>query len=413
MSFQNGLSGLAASSKNLDVIGHNIANVNTVGAKAGRAQFADVYATSLYGQGSAYNGIGVTVSSVSQQFTQGDLSTSDNPLDMAVNGSGFFRLSYNGALSYSRNGEFHLDKDNYIVSSSGSRLTGYAANPLGGILVGVPVELRLNMADIAPKATEDAGIQLNLNATNPAVDAIHTTTPFDPTQTESYSGATSLTVFDRQGSPHVLSTYYQKVGDNEWNVYAVADGVPIAGPGANGQIETITFDVDGKISAPTARTPVTVPTTAAAGGFFDIELDLTELTQYGSSFAVNRLSQDGFAPGQVAGFTIGDDGTILANYTNGQTKAQGQVVLANFSNATGLSPMGGNAWQETATSGQPVVGAAKTGALGTIKSGALEGSNVDLTAELVNMITAQRSYQANAQTIKTEDQILQTIVNLR
>jgi len=410
MGFQNGLSGLSASSKNLDVIGHNIANVNTVGAKASRAQFADVYANSLYGSGSANNGIGVQVTSVNHQFTQGDLMSSDNPLDIAINGSGFFQLSTNGALSYSRNGEFRLDKSNFVTTTNGSRLMGYAANAQGNIVTGVPTELRLDMSDIAPRLTSTAGFTANLDARDTAIDAA---VPFALTDTESYNDATSITVYDSQGSNHALTTYYRKTGDNAWDVYVAVDGAEISGATPAAPVGSLTFDVNGALLTPAAPINFTYPTAAAVGGTQTIALDLSDLTQHGSAFAITALDQDGFAPGQVAGFSIDSDGVIMASYTNGQTKAQGQIILASFSNPQGLSPLGNNAWGETSSSGQPVVGAPATGVLGSLKSGALEGSNVDLTDELVNMITAQRAYQANAQTIKTQDQIMQTIVNLR
>ncbi|MET0506739.1 MAG: flagellar hook protein FlgE [Burkholderiaceae bacterium] len=408
MSFQNGLSGLNAAAQNLDVIGNNVANVNTVGAKASRAQFADVYANSIYGQGAVASGMGVTVSSVDQQFTQGAISASDNPLDMAINGSGFFRLSRNGAVSYSRNGEFRLDKDSYLVTSDGARLTGYGADANGTVLVGMPQELRLSSANIAPQATTEGEIQMNLDSRIVAL-----TTPFSATDPASYSGATTLSVFDQQGNANQLTTFYRKVGDNSWEVYGAANGSPITGGGPNGSLTTLTFNPDGSLSAPSTPVAITVPTSGSAGGSQTMSLDLTGVTQFGTTFSVTAQTQNGFAPGEIAGFSIAKDGTVMANYTNGETKAQGQVVLANFSNPQGLAPMGGNAWAETADSGQPVVGIPTSGALGALKSGALESSNIDLTEELVNMITAQRSYQANAQTIKTQDQILQTIVNLR
>jgi flagellar hook protein FlgE len=408
MSFQNGLSGLHAAAQNLDVIGNNVANVNTIGAKASRAQFADVYATSIYGQGAASNGIGVTVSTVQQQFTQGAISASDNPLDMAISGSGFFRLSRNGAIAYSRNGEFQLDKDSYITTADGARLTGYAADANGTVLVGVPQELRLSSANIMPEPTTEADVTLNLDSR-----VVVPTLPFSSTNPATYSGATTLSVFDQQGNPYQMTTFYRKTADNTWEVHGAVDGTVVAGAGPNGSLGSLTFNPDGSLQAPTTPMSVTIPTNAASGGTQTLALDLTGVSQFGSTFAVSEQTQNGFAPGQIAGFSIAKDGTVVANYTNGQTKAQGQVVLANFANPQGLSPMGGNAWAETADSGQPIVGAPTSGAFGALKSGALEASNIDLTKELVNMITAQRSYQANAQTIKTQDQVMQTIVNLR
>lgn len=406
MSFQQGLSGLNAASRNLDVIGNNVANANTVGAKSSRAEFADVYATSLYGAGgSGFNGIGVTVADVTQQFTQGDISTTNSALDMAINGRGFFRMSNDGELTYTRNGQFQLDKDGYIVNAQGGRLTGFPADANGVVNIGVPTELRLQTGDVAPRATDAGAIGANLDA-----GAIAPTTPFSLADASSYNGATSLAVYDSQGAAHTVAVYFRKVSDNNWDVYAAADGTQL-GAGALG---SFSFGADGRLAAasPTSVT-VNVPVPAAVGGNLPVPIDLSRLTQFGSAFSVSELSQTGYAAGRLTGFSVASDGTVLSRYTNGQTLAQGRVVLVNFTNPQGLQSLGGNQWAETADSGVPMAGSPGAGSLGVIQSGALEQSNVDLTAELVNMITAQRVYQANAQTIRTQDQIMQTIVNLR
>lgn len=406
MSFQQGLSGLAAAARNLDVIGNNVANSNTVGAKSSRAEFADVYANSLYGAGNSFFGIGVDIAAIHQQFTQGDISTTNNPLDMAINGRGFFRMSDNGTLTYTRNGQFLLDKNGYITNAQGSRLTGFPADANGKIAAGVPGDLRLTTGDIAPKASSEAALSVNLDAreTTP-------TAAFSLTDSTSYSGATSMAVYDTQGQEHTVALYFRNTGANSWDVFASADGTQV-GAAAVGNLS---FGTDGKLVAATSTTPLslTVPVGAAAGGNQTIAIDLSKMTQFGTSFSVSELTQNGYATGRLAGFSISPDGTILARYSNGQTQAQGQVALANFVNPQGLQPLGGNQWAETAASGQPLVGAPDTGSLGVLQAGAVEQSNVDLTAELVNMITAQRAYQANAQTVRTQDQVLQTIVNLR
>ncbi len=401
MGFQNGLSGLNAAAKNLDVIGHNVANVNTVGAKSSRTSFADVYSTSVYGSGS---GLGVQVAGITQQFTQGAIAGSNNPLDMAVNGNGFFRVIKDGAVSYTRNGEFRRDADNYLTTISGERLTGYAADANGQILQGgVPTELQLGTGSIEPKETAEANLELNLDS---RVEV--PTAPFASNNPLTYSGATTLRVFDQQGNPYQLTTYYRKTADNTWEVRGAVDGTDLAAP-----ITNLTFGQDGALLTPAAPIALTIPVAAGTGGTHTFDLDLSKLTQYGSAFAVTQQTQDGYAPGTVAGYSISADGTILASYTNGETKAMGQIALANFANPQGLSPLGGNVWAETMESGQPIVGTPGSGPLGALKSGALESSNIDLTEELVNMITAQRTYQANAQTIKTQDQIMQTMINLR
>ena len=397
MGFQQGLAGLNAAARNLDVIGNNVANSGTIGFKSARAEFADVYATSVYGTGTSSPGIGVSVSDLAQQFTQGDLATSTNALDIAINGGGFYRLSNNGAISYSRNGQFKLDKDGFIVNAQSMRLTGYPAGANGAINAGVPQELRLDTSDIPPSATTSAQIGVALNAT-----ATVPTAAFDPADGTSYNNGTSIGVYDSLGREHALAIYFRKTADNAWEVHGSVDG------GAPISFGPMTFDSTGVLTS-SPDFSVALP---AAGGSAPqtVSLSLAGATQFGSDFSVSALEQDGHAAGRLAGFSVGADGTILSRYTNGETIARGQIALANFTNPQGLQSQGGNQWVETADSGQPLVGAPGSGTLGVLQSGALEASNVDLTAELVNMITAQRVYQANAQTIKTNDQLLQTIV---
>jgi flagellar hook protein FlgE len=406
MGFQHGLSGLNASSRNLDVIGNNIANVNTVGAKSSRAEFADLYANSLSGAGTSFNGIGVTVAAVTQQFTQGDITTTSNPMDIAVNGRGFFRTSTNGTISYTRNGQFKLDTDGYIVNAQGGKLTGYLADANGNINVGVPGDLQLNSRDTAPFATTNAVVSLNLDARS-SVPA----PAFNVNDTSTYSGATSLTVYDQQGQEHTLSMYFRKSAANSWDVYAASDGAPIG----NTPVATMNFNTDGTMNLGSTTMPfsLAVPVGASAGGTLNVSMDLSKVTQFGSLFGVSELRQDGYTTGRLVGFSVGPDGGIQARYTNGQTLTQGKIVLGTFGNPQGLAPLGGNQWAETVASGQPLVGAPGSGSLGVLQAGAVEQSNVDLTGELVQMITAQRIFQANAQTIRTQDQVLQTIVNLR
>lgn len=409
MGFQQGLSGLNAASKNLDVIGNNVANSGTVGFKASQAQFADVYASSLTGAGSSQVGIGTKVTQVAQQFTQGNVTSSNNPLDIAINGGGFFRLSHNGTVSYSRNGQFQLDKSGYIVNANGSRLTGYTANSSGVLSTGAATDLVINTSDLAPKVTTKANAVLNLDSGS-AVP----TGAFNMTDPTTYNNATSVSVFDSLGNSHTLQTFYVKTAPNAWSVYAANDGVAIGytPPAAAVPVGSLSFNSSGAL---TAGSPIAiaVPVTTGAGTPFTVSVDYTGTTQFGSTFSVNSLKQDGYTSGKLNGFNTSADGTIVGRYTNGQSATLGQVVLASFSNPNGLQPLGNNVWAETATSGPSLVGSPGSGPLGVLQSSATEDSNVDLTAELVNMITAQRNYQANAQTIKTQDQVLQTLVNLR
>lgn len=407
MSFQQGLSGLNAAAKNLDVIGNNVANSNTVGFKGAQANFSDVFANSLSGAGGSAVGIGTTVSSVLPTFGQGNINVSANPLDIAINGQGFFRLSSNGTATFSRNGQFQLDKDGFIVNGSGSHLTGYPVGTGGTIVAAAPTDLQVSRVDLPPMATTKTMVTANLDSRAAALPAAG----FDPTDPTTYQSATSMAVFDSLGNAHTLSTYFVKTAANAWSVFGANDGVQI-GAGALGALN---FTTSGAIDTATTTLPMSISTAVTTGAVSPLAftLDFAGSTQFGSAFGVNNLTQDGFTSGRLAGFSVGADGVILGRYTNGQTLSQGQIVLANFTNPQGLQPLGGNQWGETPQSGQALVGAPSTGSLGVLQSSALEDSNVDLTGELVEMITAQRVYQANAQTIKTQDSVLQTLVNLR
>lgn len=413
MSFQQGLSGLNAASKNLDVIGNNVANAATVGFKGSGIVFADVYANSLLGAGSNAVGIGVGVANVAQNFSQGNVSITSNPLDMAINGSGFFRLSHAGSVVYSRNGQFHLDKDGYIVNAQGANLTGYQADATGNVVQSGATNLRLNSDRIDPKQTAEAYVVANLDSRETA-----SALAFNMNDPATYHATTSMSTYDSQGNPHALALYFVKTAANSWEVYAANDGTQIDGDTATAGMQplgVLAFQTNGQIDTAASDFPLSVPLATATGATtpYNVTLDFSGTTQFGSAFGVTELRQDGYADGRLTGFAISEEGIILGRYSNGQSRAQGQVVLSNFTNPNGLQPLGNNYYAETAESGQPLDGAPLTGNIGSLQAGAVEESNVDLTAELVNMITAQRVYQANAQTIKTQDQVMQTLVNLR
>ncbi len=419
MGFQQGLSGLNASSKNLEVIGNNIANANTYGAKASRAEFADVYANAIGGTKNAI-GIGTTIAAVAQQFNQGNITSTDNPLDVAINGSGFFQVrDSSGAISYSRNGQFKVDNTGMIVNNQGGQLMGYPANAVGIIIPGTATALQMPTAGITPRVTSGIQMEMNLDAragiTLPAAGA-----PIDFADPSTYNNATSQTVYDAKGQDVALTYYFQKTGTDTWNVYVAANGVPLATAGGNpAPSTTITFPANGGTpTAPAGTVAIDIPSVTNSVGavtvaITGVALDVSGATQYGAPFGVTDLQQDGYSAGQLIGAQIDANGVIMARYSNGESRPAGQLELATFRNMQGLQPMGGNAWVQSAASGGPIVGTPGSGNLGVLQAGALEESNVDLTAELVNMIVAQRSYQANAQTIKTQDQILQAIVNLR
>ncbi|TAK91780.1 MAG: flagellar hook protein FlgE [Burkholderiaceae bacterium] len=403
MSFQQGLSGLNAAGKNLDAIGNNVANAATVGYKGSSTVFSDVFAGAAFGVANNAIGIGTQVTDVAQDFGQGTLSISTNPLDIAINGAGLFRMNTSGTISYSRNGQFQLDKNGFIVNARGSRLTGYAVNSAGSIVPSAPVDLQISSADIAPVPTTTANIVMNLDSSSAVLPALPA---FDQTNTATFSSATSLTVYDSLGSSHSVALYFRKTAAGVYATYSSLDGATATSRG------NLTFNSSGALTAPTSLADSLVLTNGATTPQA-VTYNFASSTQFGSPFAVSSLAQDGNASGRLTGFTVGQDGTILGRYSNGLTRAQGQVVLANFTNLQGLQPLGNSSWAETADSGPPLVGAPSTGSLGIMQSGALEQSNVDMTAELVSMITAQRVYQANAQSIKTQDQVLQTLVNLR
>ena len=420
MSFQQGLSGLNATSKNLQVIGNNIANANTFGTKVSRAEFSDMYAAALNGAGASSVGIGTNLASVAQQFTQGNIKTTENPMDLSINGAGFFQVGDGASpVTYTRNGQFKVDRDGYIVNNSSLRLMGYAADGLGQIQPGLAVPLQLPTGGVAPSPTTAMEFELNLDSRS-RVSTPTSGPAIDFNDADTYNNATSLTVYDVQGREVALTYYFQKSGEGTWNVFATANGVTLAGtPDDPLPVSTITFASDG--SAPTDPTgPVTVdiPATTTAAGtttlpITGVSLNLTAATQFGSPFGVTDVQQDGFAAGQLTAIVVENNGIITARYSNGQSRPAGQIEIANFRNPQGLQPIGDNQWARTNASGDAVVGVPGNGNLGVLQAGALEESNIDLTGELVNMIVAQRIYQANAQTIKTQDQVLQTLVNLR
>ncbi|WP_459618384.1 flagellar hook protein FlgE [Bordetella sp. 2513F-2] len=402
MGFGQGLSGLNAASQNLDVIGNNIANSGTVGYKTGSASFADVYASSRVG-------LGVQVSAVNQRFTVGTVSSTGGEYDMAIDGqNGFFRLvDSSGSLYYSRNGEFMVDKDFYITNMQGLRLTGYPAGGVGED----PVPLTLPQGNIAPQATTAATLQSNLNANADPIDPA--TLPFDPADSTTYTNSVPTTVYDSLGNAHQLTQYFAKreaTGDHSvYDVYYMLDGQAMTPASAQ-----LTFNSAGQIT----NTPAQVDLAFANPGGVNspaedlaMTVDYSQVTQYGSSFNP-VMTPDGYTSGEFSGISIGADGSLLASYTNGETQVIGTVVLADFNNVQGLQPVGNNAWVETAESGQARLGQPGTNGLATLVGQALEQSNVDMSKELVNMIIAQRTYQANAQTIKTQNEIMQVLMNM-
>ncbi|AOJ39318.1 flagellar biosynthesis protein FlgE [Burkholderia lata] len=413
MGYQQGLSGLAGASNALDVIGNNIANANTVGFKSSTAQFADMYANSVATSTNTQIGIGTSLNAVQQNFGQGTINTTSSSLDVAINGNGFFQMSNNGVTTYSRDGTFQRDKNGFIVDSQGRNLMGYAANGGGVINTAQTVPLQAPTTNIAPTATTKIAAQFNLNSQ----DAVPTKTPFSATDNTTYNYSTSIQVYDSLGGSQAVNMYFVKSAAGTWEAYAGVQG------GATTDLGTVTFDSSGAIKSTTTGTPATpttsvgqfqftVPNTDGSATPQSLTLDLTGTTQYGGKNGVNNLAQDGYASGTLTTYTIGTDGKLTGNYSNGQTAVLGQIALANFNNPNGLVNLGGNQYAESSASGVPQISAPGSTNHGKLQGSALENSNVDLTSQLVNLITAQRNYQANAQTIKTQQTVDQTLINL-
>ncbi len=430
-SFQQGLSGLNSAQRGLEVIANNVSNAGVVGFKSSDAEFSDVFARAFNGVRSTNGiGLGTSLSAVTQNFKQGNINVTGNPLDLAINGTGFFKVAApNGEAIYTRNGQFKLDNNGVIVNSRGDKLQGFPVDLATGRVADVSGQIRISQAAIPPAATATAGLEVNLDA---RATAISGAIAFDPANLNSYNNSTSMTVYDELGQEHVMSIYMRKDAANTWNVYAAVDGnqvdvglapvTPTVAPAVPGA-GTLSFGLDGRLGTP-ANAQFTVDlsryVTATGSAFSSLgaspnafTFDMSTSTQYGSSFVVQNLNQSGYAASPFTGFDVGADGSLVVSYANGQIQKQAQVGLYRFTNPEGLQPVGSNGWLATEAAGSELVSLSEDTAFGLIQSGALEESNVDLTAELVAMISAQRVYQANSQSIKTQDSLLQTITNLR
>ncbi len=429
MSFNTALSGLNAAQADLNVTANNIANVSTVGYKESRTEFADIFSTTSFGSSGTTIGNGVLLANVAQQFNQGNLEFSSNTLDLAVSGEGFFVLSpsdTNSNAIFTRNGEMGVDSNGFVVSNSGARLQVFPVNADGTVTatsLSSTIPLQLPQTAGVPTVTTQVDIGINL----PAAASILPAAGFDPLQASTFNASTSLTVFDSLGESHVVTAYYVKVADNQWATYynsTDANGATLnidvvgGAAGAGGQLYHVTnFDSSGSF---VSNVPATLQTTAI--DFLNGSDPTQQLTfnyanngttQFSSPFTVNVLNQNGFPIGRLTGVEISDTGVVRANFSNGQTTALGKIALARFQNAQGLSQIGNNSWEDTIDSGAPLVGEALTSSFGQIRSGALEVSNVDLTAQLVNLIAAQRNFQANAKSIETNNTVTQAIINIR
>ncbi|MDO9423182.1 MAG: flagellar hook protein FlgE [Methylobacter sp.] len=453
MGFATALSGLKAASTNLQVTGNNIANSQTTGFKESRAEFADVYASSIGGVSKTQAGSGVKVTEVAQQFNQGNIESTQNSLDLAVSGNGFFVLADKVNLpdsanpnapvdpslptAYTRNGAFQLNSDGNVVNDKGQYLLAFAANgttAAEGFSVGVFRPLTIDTAQGLPVATENINMKLNVNG----AAVVPPTTPFKPTDPLSYNNTTSITTYDVQGNAHIASTYYVKTATaNEWEAYLFLDdfGITVGKPNPPGPY--LKSEVATPVNTPGAPIRMTFTETGlleqvdgiAATKVDFVDIDLTKInpnisvtpmtfdldyfgtTQFATPFSVNGLDQDGLPAGNLTGIDVDRTGVVFARYSNGGSKALGQVALARFQSNQSLAKLGDTSWAQTSNSGTPIFGAAGDNNFGGIQSSALEGSNVDLSEQLVKLIIAQQAYQANSQTITTEKTLIQTILN--
>jgi flagellar hook protein FlgE len=405
MSFRIALSGLNAASSDLSVTANNIANSNTTGFKKSRAEFVDVYAAGGLGLADLQVGNGVRLSNISQNFAQGNIEFTENSLDLAISGEGFFTLGDPSGYVYSRAGAFGVDRDGYVVNAQNQRLQAYPPVLTGGFNTGVLGDLRLQTSQSAPQASTSGAVVLNLpaNATPPAVAT------FDPNDPQSYNHTTSTAVYDSLGNLSTATFFFVKdTAANAWNVAMTIDGTQVGG------LQPLQFSATGALTTPAngdITFPAYTPTTGANP--LNLTFDFASSTQYGGQFGVSSITQDGYSSGRLTKIDIDETGVVFARYTNGRAVELGQLAMTNFPNSNGLRQLGDSTWAETFDSGGAIRGQPGSASFGLIQSGALEASNVDLTAELVNMITAQRTFQANAQMITTTDQVTQTILNIR
>lgn len=459
MGFATALSGLKAAATNLQVTGNNIANAQTTGFKESRAEFADVYAASIGGVSKTQPGSGVRVTEVAQQFHQGNIEATQNALDLAISGNGFFVLADPANVNlpdknnpnnpvdpsipsaYTRNGAFQLDKDGNVVDDQGRFLLAFAPNGLTkdeGFSAGVFRPLTIDTSQGLPVSTETINMKLNLNGG--AVEPVEPA--FNPTNPLSYNNTTSVTVYDSQGNAHIATTYYVKTATpNEWDAYLYLGGqgvepalfgppvvppplppgtalAPLGTPpapiqmtfNAQGALETINGSAPGDNVSRTDYGLIDISDINAGVAPMALNIDFFGTTQFSSAFSVNGLSQNGLPAGNLTGIDVDKSGAVFARYSNGGSKVLGQVALARFPSNQSLAKLGDTSWGVTATSGAPIYGAGGDNNFGAIQSSALEGSNVDLADQLVRLIIAQQTYQANSQTITTEKTLIETIL---
>jgi flagellar hook protein FlgE len=405
MAFNIALSGLNAASKDLEVTANNIANTGTTGFKGSRAEFAELYNSAGRNLSATSIGSGVRLADVAQQFAAGNVENTGNSLDFAISGDGFFTMRDGKGYSYTRAGAFQQDNNGYVVNASGQHLQVFP--PAGnGFDTSTLVDLQMTTAQSAAKATSNVEMSLNL----PSDATVPTTAPFSPTDALSYNQATPFTAYDSLGATHNGTVYFVKgAAPNTWSAHLYVDGVSAGAP------QALSFTSSGALATP-AGGKLNFPALSVSPGAapMTLSIDVNKATQFGNAYALSSINQDGYPSGTLSGIDVSSEGVVQAKYSNGQAIALGQLALANFNNLNGLRQLDNTGWAASFDSGTATMGVAGQGTFGAVQSGALEASNTaDLTAQLVNMIKAQRNYQANAQVISTDDKLTQTIINIR
>jgi flagellar hook protein FlgE len=401
MALNQALSGINAAQSDLNVIANNIANAGTVGFKGSTAEFSDVYAVTGLNLSSTAVGSGAQLTDVAQQFAQGDIETTNNSLDLAISGNGFFVVNNGSGPTYTRNGSFQESPTGFVTTTDGSNLQVYPPNGAGGFDTSTLTNLQLNTAQSAATATSTITVTANLSASA----TVPTDTPFSPTDPNSFNNSTPLTVFDSQGGSHPATVYYAKTGNNTWNASLVIDG-QIAGT------QAVTFNSAGVMTTPASGNLSFTPAQPTNGSTFPspMTVNLSNTTQFGTAFSNGTVNQNGFEAGTLSNVSIDSSGVVTAFYSNNQTTQLGQVAIANFTNLQGLKQLGNTSWAASTQSGSAILGTASTGQFGDIQDGSLETSNTsDTTAQLVDMIQAQQDYEANSQMLSTTDTLAQTL----
>ncbi|EML5900515.1 flagellar basal body protein FlgE [Citrobacter freundii] len=396
MSYEIAATGLNAVNEQLDGISNNIANSGTVGYKSMTTQFSAMYAGT--------QAMGVSVAGSAQSIsTGGSMVSTGNALDLAINDDGFFVMCDSaGNISYTRAGSFVTDKNGYIVNASGDYLQGYPVDDSGTLQTGTVTDIQIKTGNIQAQATDSMTFTANFDASDETID--RSSVQFDANNSDTYTDSYTTTVYDSLGNEHSVSQYFTKTADNTWEVQYTFDGEAQTGVPPT----TLTFDPNtGKLTSPT--TPQTITFTTDEAAPISMTVDYSDCTQYGSDFSVTTNSATGYASATQNGVQVDDDGKVYATYSNGERMLQGQVVLATFPDENGLEAVSGTAWVQTGESGTPLIGTPGSGSCGTLSSGMLESSNVDITNELVNLMTAQRNYQANTKVISTSTQLDQAL----